>query len=69
MPKLPTGRQGYCIGGLIKDLRSGNLAWKESVLCRGGRLLPGGVVLGGFSVSSNRLEGLLNGCCIDFLTP
>ena len=26
MPKLPTGRQGYCIGGLIKDLRSGNVA-------------------------------------------
>ena len=26
MPKLPTGRQGYCIGGLIKELRSGNLA-------------------------------------------
>ena len=23
---LPTGRQGYCTGGLIKDLWSGNLA-------------------------------------------
>ena len=26
MPKLPTGRQGDCIGGLVKDLRSGNFA-------------------------------------------
>ena len=26
MPKLPTGRQGYCIGGLVKDLRSRNFA-------------------------------------------
>ncbi|MEW5860291.1 MAG: hypothetical protein AB1861_23390, partial [Cyanobacteriota bacterium] len=64
-----TGRQGYGMGGLIKAKAVRESRPSESVLCRGGRLLPGGVELAGFSVSSNRLEGLRNGRCVGFLTP